>query len=84
MMLWMSALFLAAALIVVAFVIAYVLVSIYVRREKRETVACQVLRRRRPEMSGARRFVSKHALLLLFTILFAWSLLGTILALRAG
>jgi uncharacterized membrane protein (DUF485 family) len=35
MMMWLSALFLAVALVIVAFVIAYVLASIYFRRGKR-------------------------------------------------
>jgi hypothetical protein len=75
-MLWVFALFLTVALLVVAFVIAYLLVSIDFREEGRAKSLSK--------MSRVRRVLARHALLILFAVLFVWTVVGSLLALRAG
>jgi Na+-driven multidrug efflux pump len=76
MMLWLLALFVTVALLILAFVIAYVLVSIYLRGGNST--------RPLPKMSQVRGFIVRHTLPVFFIFLFAWAVVGTVLALRAG
>jgi hypothetical protein len=58
MMLWLLALFVTVALLILAFVIAYVLVSIYLRGGNST--------RPLPKMSQVRGFIVRHTLLVFF------------------